>query len=267
MKINYGVTGTQRKTLVNAISTELNTSAEYLGAPTFAYQVGDYHIDKNGILEGKDNPDLVADLQGLHDFKPVSEEYDTPRPEMEPIPEGIVIPYEAEVGGRVSPYRDYEEPPTYGTPEPADTDFTGQLCIEMPLDGFTEQAIVNLENLIESKAGLIKKAIGTDILTVNKTEDRLEFPWFAADTTGDAVKAYTKFIVALCDMAKAQTRINAKEKPVDNEKFAFRCFLLRLGFIGDEFKAERKAMLSRLTGNSAFKSGSSKKEDAETCTE
>lgn len=266
MKINYGVTGTQRKTLVNAISTELNTSAEYLGAPTFAYQVGDYHIDKNGILEGKDNPDLVADLQGLHDFKPVSEEYDTPHPEMEPIPDGVVIPYEAEVGGRVSPYRDHEEPPAYGIPESADANSTGQLCIEMPIDDFTEQAIVNLENLIESKSGLIKKAICADSLPVNKTEDRLGFPWFAADTTGDAVKAYTKFIAALCDMAKTQKRVTAKEKPVDNEKFAFRCFLLRLGFIGDEFKAERKVLLSRLTGNSAFKSGSAKKED-EACTE
>ena len=63
------------------------------------------------------------------------------------------------------------------------------------------------------------------------------------------------FISALCEMAKTQKRITAKGKSVDNEKYAFRCFLLRLGFIGDEYKAERKILLRNLTGSSAFKSG------------
>ena len=54
-------------------------------------------------------------------------------------------------------------------------------------------------------------------------------------------------------MSKAQKRINTKEKAVENEKYAFRCFLLRLGFIGAEYKAERKLLLKNLTGSSAFK--------------
>ncbi len=41
----------------------------------------------------------------------------------------------------------------------------------------------------------------------------------------------------------------------DNDKYAFRCFLLRLGFIGDEYKAARKILLGNLTGNSAFRHG------------
>ena len=59
--------------------------------------------------------------------------------------------------------------------------------------------------------------------------------------------------------AKEAKRVTAKEKDTDNDKYAFRCFLLRLGFIGDEFKGARKILLSRLSGNSAFKS----KEDKE----
>ncbi len=47
----------------------------------------------------------------------------------------------------------------------------------------------------------------------------------------------------------------AREKRVDNEKFAFRVFLIRLGFIGDDYKAARKILLSNLSGNSAFKNG------------
>ena len=56
-------------------------------------------------------------------------------------------------------------------------------------------------------------------------------------------------------MAKTQKRVTAKDKAVDNDKYAFRCFLLRLGFIGDEYKADRKILLSKLSGSSAFKSG------------
>ncbi len=116
MKINYNVTGSKRKLLVAAISQELNAPTKYLGAPTFAYEVGGYHIDKTGVIRGTDNSGLVADLQGLHDFKAVTEEYDTPLPEAEPIPEDVQIPYEATLGGRVSPYCDYEEPLAYGNP-------------------------------------------------------------------------------------------------------------------------------------------------------
>lgn len=56
-------------------------------------------------------------------------------------------------------------------------------------------------------------------------------------------------------MSTRQKRVNAKEKPVDNERYAFRCFLLRLGFIGDEYKTDRKILIRMLPGNSAFKGG------------
>ena len=41
----------------------------------------------------------------------------------------------------------------------------------------------------------------------------------------------------------------------DNDKYTFRCFLLRLGFIGNDYKATRKVLLKNLTGNSAFRHG------------
>ena len=50
MRLSYNVTGPERKTLVAAISHELNAPTNYLGAPTFAYEVGGYHIDKTGTL-------------------------------------------------------------------------------------------------------------------------------------------------------------------------------------------------------------------------
>ncbi len=247
MHINYNVTGEKRKSLVCAISQEINAPTKYLGAPTFAYEVGDYHIDKNGILRGTDNPGLVADLQGLHDFKAITEEYDTPLPEAETVPEDLQIPYEAALGGRVRPYHDYDEPPAYGEPN--------HLTIEMPRSAFTDTALENLKRLVESKPSLIKKALGTDSTSIITGEETISFPWFHGELTSDEVKAYTHFVTALCEMAKTQQRVNATEKQVENEKYAFRCFLLRLGFIGSEYKEERKILLSRLTGSSAFKSG------------
>lgn len=266
MKINYNVTGPKRKSLVGAISLELNAPTIYLGAPTFAYEVGGYHIDKNGMLEGEDNHGLVADLQGLHDFKAIAEEYDTPLLEAEPVSVDVQIPYEAALGGRVSPYHDYEEPPAYAEPEQSDED-TNRLIIELPRSAFTDVALDNLKRLVESKSALIKKALGTDYIPIITNEETISFPWFQGELTSDEVKSYTHFITALSDLAKTQQRVNATEKEVENEKYAFRCFLIRLGFIGTEYKVERKILLKNLSGNSAFKNGAPIKAEEVTANE
>ena len=65
-------------------------------------------------------------------------------------------------------------------------------------------------------------------LSIRRLEDRLEFPWFPANVEPEEVKTYLHFVTALCDLAKSQKRVSSREKPVENEKYAFRCFLLRL---------------------------------------
>ncbi len=86
-----------------------------------------------------------------------------------------------------------------------------------------------------------------------QTELTIEIP--NTLTEGNETAAYTAFITALVDMVKRQKRITATEKDVENEKYDFRCFLLRLGFIGDEYKTARKILLRNLTGSSAWKGG------------
>ena len=255
MKINYNVTGPKRKALVGALSLELNAPTVYLGAPTFAYEVGGYHIDKNGMLEGEDNYGLVADLKGLHDFKAITEEYDTKSSEAKPVPEDIQIPYEAALGGRVSPYCDYEEPPAYKESEQSDEVETNRLTIEMPLDGFTDEKLDNLFKLVKAKETLLKEALKVTELNIEQTETTLCFPWFNVDFTGDKAMVYTTFISKLFETAKNKTRVTAKDKTYGNPKYAMRCFLLSLGMIGDEYKKARKILLSNLKGSSAFKAG------------
>ena len=132
-------------------------------------------------------------------------------------------------------------------------DETCGLAIQMPV--MTDAEIERVKALVASKESLIKKAVGAAELPIGEKDGKLDFPWFKADATPDEIIAYTHFVTALCRTAKEAKRVTAKDKPVDNEKYAFRCFLLRLGFIGDEYKESRKQLLKNFSGSSAFKGG------------
>ncbi len=130
------------------------------------------------------------------------------------------------------------------------------LTIEIPADKVNTG---NLQKLLDAKGNLIRKALGIDNLAFEIQEDRISFPWFI-DPAPDCALAYTQFIAAICKMSTEQKRVTARVREVDNEKYAFRCFLLRLGFIGEEFKKSRKILLSNLDGSSAFKTVQTKEE-------
>jgi len=146
-------------------------------------------------------------------------------------------------------------------------DSPDRLVIEAPLAGFTSTALQNLQRLVSGKAVLIMKALGVDALPIEQTETLIRFPWFAPGATGAEADAYAVFVHALCELAKKQKRVTLTEKPIDSnvsEKFTFRCFLLRLGFIGKDEKiaSARKVLLSKLSGNGSFKAGDHKKRTA-----
>ena len=139
---------------------------------------------------------------------------------------------------------------------PDEGDEGSGIAIQMPM--MTGDEISRLEQLVESKETLLKKAIGTDNLMIGEQDDKLDFAWFKRDASPDEIHAYMSLVTALCKMAKESKRITSKDRDVENEKYAFRCFLLRLGFIGDEYKADRKILLQNLDGNSAWKNGAPK---------
>ena len=230
MTINYNRTGADRKPLIIAVSAITGAEAKYLGAPTFAYQVGAYTIDRNGGI-------TFDDQANSEEAKNLIERLSGMGFEAEPVEDAA--PTEAE--------------PTNETSE-ATASHDG-LTIQMSADSFTPEALNNLHSLIAAKGRLIRKALGVDLLPVQVEADTVSFPWFSGEATAEEVKAYTHLITALCDMARNQKRITAREKDTDNDKYAFRCFLLRLGFIGAEYKEERKILLRNLTGSSSFKSG------------
>jgi len=132
---------------------------------------------------------------------------------------------------------------------------TNRLVIEMPLDGFTPEKLDNLAKLVNAKAPLLKAALGTDHLPIHQTADTLKFPWFGDGLDADTIRAYATLIGFICAAAKEKKRVLAQEKDPENKKYAMRCWLLSLGFIGEEYRVSRKILLSKLNGNSSFKNG------------
>ena len=227
MKVDYNVTGKDRKSLVNVIATLTGKKAEYLGMPTASYKVGCFTVDRNGTLEFDDR----ADSKGTEDL----------------IKELDKRGFTAKVGETSG-----EESETADGAEQGEN---MGLTISVPLAAVSTG---NLTNLLKAKGALIKKALGIDDMPVEIGENKVSFPWFPEMPGSDASKAYTHFIAALCKLSKDQKRVSSTEHPTDNEKYAFRCFLLRLGFIGPEYKQERKILLKNLTGNSSFRNGAKK---------
>ena len=131
------------------------------------------------------------------------------------------------------------------------------LTVTVPV---TATSVENLKKLLEAKGALIKKALGVTDISIKVEDDKVLFPWFPEIPEPDEAKVYTEFIAAICRMSKEQKRIIATERHTDNEKFTFRVFLIRLGFIGDEYKTTRRILLQNLSGNSAWRNGAPKME-------
>lgn len=253
MIAHYNLRSTSRKELAIAVSEVMNTPLEYKGAPSFDYAVGDFTIGKYGELSGELTQELLDTLAERGFVDPESGRAFVLEELMEE-PVELYIP-------ELAPQRNHDCDYYYDGPSPNDD--PERLTIEMPMEGFNETSLSKLERIIASKSELIKKAIGSDELKIEKTDTTIKFPWFSTEATGDEVSAYSHFVSALCKVAKEHSRVTAKEKAVENEKFAFRVFLIRLGFVGSEYKAARKILLKNLTGNSAFKNGKPQTEVSE----
>ena len=222
MVIQFNVNGEDRKAMVKAIEDELGVKATYLGVPSCAYQIGSFKVGKLGELEFADG-EMTEEVSKVIDAC-IRATGVTP----EGLPDNESAQEEAE--------NTQEEAPT--------------LTISVPMD---KVKVGNLTALVDAKAGLIRTALGVQDLRIDVGAEKVSFPWFCGDLDADTIQAYTQFVEALCKMSVNQKRVQAKEKPVENEKYAFRCFLLRLDFIGAEYKQTRKVLLKNFEGSSAFR--------------
>lgn len=236
MQVKYNVTGARRKELVKVIADTTGAKSEYKFMPTCNYEIDYFTVTKDGTL--------------LFDDRADSEE-------VEQVLEAIAA---AGFGCEPQDGEDSEAEEVSETEENAPQGESTGLTVEIPLD---KVSVGNLTNLLDSKGTLIKKALGIEAIRFEIKDDRVSFPWFEELPDADSVKSYTHLIAALCKLSKEQSRVSPTEREAANEKYAFRCFLLRLGFIGSEYKAERKILLKNLSGNSSWKNGAPAKEESE----
>jgi len=237
MIVQFDLSGTTRKALAEAISEILGVPVRYMGMPTANYQVGDCIITRTGEL-ACDNAEASFITDDFWE--------------------------QLAARGFVGITVDTEEGLVF-TNAPLTPDDRIGMMVSVPRDGFTDTAIDNLKKIVASKESLIKKSLGVDNLPIHDDGDKLHFPWFILPNVEteslnvgygyNRYDAYSHLICALCDMAKRQRRVVAREREVVNEKFAMRVFLIRLGFIGPKYKSARMVLLRNLSGNSAWKYG------------
>lgn len=223
MIIELGLTGSDRKELAKTVSAIIGIPAEYQYMPTCAYKIGE---------------DYTVTKEGNLEISDYADSKET---------EHLL----AELKSR-----------GYDVPMAEETAEENSLTVEMPLELVDDSTIDRLRKIVENKGELFKAAFKTDSLDIIVDEDKVCFPWFTVEEYDDT-SAYCTFISMLCEFAKNQSRINNKPDATDNPKYTMRCYLLRLGMIGGEYKATRKVLLRNLSGNASFRKVSDSDEVSE----
>ena len=217
-EIRFTLESKQRPKLAQEIGRILGTVPHYERVPSCAYDIAGYRLDKEGVLH---------------------------------IPEGVAVEM---VEHLIRQLREcgFQDDAEFTEEVPMQQDM---LTIAVPKEILTDTALENLQKIIANKQILFQHAFRTDSTEIEITDEKINFTWFPYIVDGDDIAAYTQFISRLCDMARDAKRVSSKPTETDNDKYVFRCFLLRLGFIGKEYKTARKILLRNLTENSAFRCG------------
>ena len=263
MRIHYNVTGDQRKTMVKVIADTTGAKAEYKFMPTCAYEIDCFTVTKDGVLECSDdaNPEVI---------------------------ETVMKALEAAGFKGIREAQKDQEANT--EPQESEEDDSVELTVTLPMARHTGTSLRNLINLIYTRSGLLNKALGTAfrvddglvnvlqndacVLTIDRLfetveayenhygkaanglcvePERLTFSTLPETDDPAVMKTFTTLCAMMNKQAIAQQRIQAKAVATDNEKYAMRVWLLRLGMNGPEYKEERRILMEKLSGHAAFR--------------
>ncbi len=236
-----------RKELVKKLAEHLETTSTYLGAPTFAYQVGDYTIDRQGnIFDAEGQQVTLEELLAIE----VREEMEVGNRDIskdEPLCLEVGIPLEGYDGKSLRNLMHiiYNNQPLIKKALGLNEDFVSKEVIE----ALKQERMRTLEHFKEATAAVHNPSIDFDY-----EKETITFKLGPGGENPEKVEAATKLIGLINLYARRLKRnVKAKVKSSDNEKFTFRTWLLNLGMIGDEYKLARKVLLQNLPGNSAFR--------------
>lgn len=274
-----------RKELVKRLGELTGTAPHYTRMPRCAYEIGVYTVERDGsltvgeeaaepgILTTLKDEGLIRDAEGI--LEAVAEQPE--QAETEPIPDSE---YESEVREEAA---GQEETAAQEGMEPLD------LALSFPMGEHTGVSLRNLVNMVYSRGPLLSKASGGNFRVEKElaerlrddactatvqtflkaladymeahggmeglqiTEQQISFTGFPVPADQPHADAFLQLAAMMNAMALSQKRIQAKEVSTDNEKYAFRIWLLRLGMNGDAYKSTRKVMMENLGGHAAFR--------------
>ena len=133
-----------------------------------------------------------------------------------------------------------------------------KIVIELPGSYLDEAELGRVRAIVASKASVLKKALETDDLSIERNEDKICFPWFTDHGIDGETKAYMQLVSGIAKRAKMLTRVTATESVSENDKFTMRLFLVSLNFKGTEYAFARKFLIRNLTGNSSWRTEGAK---------
>lgn len=281
-----------RKTLANRMEELTGIHPYYTRAPLYAYDIGNYTIDRDGNLlvepENADAELLTTLLNGglIRGGESIESTGDQPE-NTEPTENLAEEPVaEAEPDDTAEDEPDAEELENEDQPEEVPLD----LELAFPTSQHNGVSLRNLVNLIYSRGRLISKATGghfhveTDLVETLRddsctytvanfiealksyeaqcgtameglviTEEKVSFTGFPTASDYDHLTAFGHLAILMNQQAISQKRIQAKDVNDENEKYALRTWLLRLGMNGPDFKETRKILMEKLSGHAAFR--------------
>ena len=246
--MNSKLATANRKAAAARLAEIIGAEVHYTRAPRFAYEIGNYTIERDLSV-------TVDDGAGLQPLQTL-------------VDEGLI--------------ESFEEPAA----EPEEISLT----VEVPMANHTGCSVRNLINLLYTRASLINKALGTNfqidegltkaladeasIVTkesllaaiatyedehgkaidgLTLTPERIIFRGLPETNDTDTMRTFTILCGMMNKQALEQKRIQAKTVNAENEKYAFRIWLTRLGMNGPEYKEARRILLANLTGHCAFR--------------
>ena len=286
-----------RKTLANRMEELTGIHPYYTRAPLYAYDIGNYTIDRDGNLlvepENADAELLTTMLnegliRGSESIESTDDQPENTEPTenltAEPVTEEE--PDDTAEDGATEDEPDAEESESEEQPEEVPLD----LELAFPTSQHNGVSLRNLVNLIYSRGRLISKATGghfhveTDLVETLRddsctytvanfiealksykaqcgpameglviTEEKVSFTGFPTASDYDHLTAFGHLAILMNQQAISQKRIQAKDVNDENEKYALRTWLLRLGMNGPDFKETRKILMENLSGHAAFR--------------
>ena len=242
-----------RKELVKRLSQLAGIKAEYTKMPRCAFLVGDYAVERDGMLTVPDD----ADMEPIETL----------------LAEGIIREYDpeaeakkAEEQKRLKEAQDQEDK---------------KVDVSFPMEGHKAESLKNLAVMVCNRGNLISKATGghfscspefveilssansvTDFKTIVKEHgglegiditDRVYFTGFPDIADRNSIQAFTQLASLMNSISMEQGTVRIKQADAENEKFSFRIWLLGLGMKGEEYKTARRILLAPLKGNTAFR--------------